>query len=563
MNKPAPFLDFLNDIWVNTILQKMTLNEKIGQLFQVASFSNRDQKHTDEVSLLIKDFHLGGLTFFQGTAKEQVRLTNHYQKISKVPLFINIDAEWGLGMRLTGASKFPYQMALGAIQDDSLIFQMAKQIAKDCKLIGVSSPLAPVIDINNNPKNPVINYRSFGENKELVAQKGIAYMKGLQSENILDNAKHFPGHGDTSVDSHIALPVLNHSNERLHQLELYPFKKLIREGLSSLMTAHLSIPIWEKKENTPVTLSQTILSEILFDELKFEGLVITDALDMQGITNFFKEGEADLKAILAGNHIITNSQSVALGVKKIKEAILNGRWSEEKLNAVVRKILAMKKWVGLDDFSPILEKDFDLLLNNNETSLLNQQLAQESITQLGTTTFSPLNKSRNTALFKIKGQPTTISERDKVAHHLKEINKSENDFIDEKYTQYVDQFFSWDVYEEESKYSTILAKLLKYDHVIISLHGVNIKPFNHFDIPLKVRKELLQKIADKKVTLLLFGNAYAFDELENNDAINHIFIAYQDGIYQQKAVLNCLLGEEPTRGKLPVSIEGYKQGEGI
>lgn len=562
MKKKPPFLKHIKEHWVIDTLSKMTLDEKIGQLFQVAAFSNRGDDHEQQISKLIEDYHLGGLTFFQGNAKSQVLLTNHYQSISKYPLFINIDAEWGLGMRLSGCTTFPYQMALGAIQNNTLIYEMGKQIAKDAKRIGVCSPLAPVVDVNNNPKNPVINYRSFGENKELVAEKGIAFMKGLQSENILDNAKHFPGHGDTSVDSHLSLPILEHTNERLQALELYPFKELIKEGLSSIMSAHLSIPAWDDDENVPATLSQKILKDILVDELAFEGLVITDALDMQGITNYFKEGEADVNAILAGNHIITNSQSVPLGVKKIKDAIQNKRFSEKQLNSIVAKLLAMKKWVGLDQVQPISLTNLDRDLHSERSLELNFKLAAASITQLGKTAFTSIKHKKNVIFLQIISDKKTISNRDKIAHHLKEINIDKEDFISDEYIKYIPNFHKWRSSEGNEQLDEIIEKLNQEDEIIISLQGVNIKPFNHFDIPEEIRENLFSKLKAKKITLLLFGNAYALDEIQNIAKLDHIFIAYQDGVFQQKATLECLLGEK-TMGKLPVSLNNYKQGKGL
>ncbi|WP_052444833.1 glycoside hydrolase family 3 protein [Flammeovirga sp. OC4] len=560
MNKKPPFINHINDEWVIKNLKSMSLDQKIGQLFQVACFSNRDESHTIEVLELIKNYHLGGLTFFQGNAVTQANLTNQYQAASKVPLFINIDAEWGLGMRLTGCTTFPYQMALGAIQDDDLIYQMGKQIAQDCKRLGVCSPLAPVVDVNNNPKNPVINYRSFGENKELVAEKGLAYMKGLQSEKVLDNAKHFPGHGDTSIDSHLSLPILSQTDARLKSLELYPFQKLMEEGLSSVMTAHLSVPAWEEKEGIPTTLSEKVLSNILFDDLGFEGLVITDAMDMQGITNTFKNGDADLKAILAGNHIITNSESVPLGFQKIKEAIEKGIWSEEQLDQAVTKLLAMKKWVGLDQYQPIQLEGLEKDLHSKASYALNEKLVKATITQIGLSPHTKLVGKKEIAFLQIKNQTKTISERDKVAHHLKQINVEEEDFLKNACAEYGD-FYQWNSDQDENDLYDLLCKLNSYREVYVSIHGINIKPFNHFDIHRVVRKSLVSGLGDTEITLLHFGNAYALDELEGIEKVDHIFVAYQDGKYQQQAVFDALLGAKTT-GKLPISTRYYRQGEG-
>ncbi|PWJ44394.1 glycoside hydrolase family 3 protein [Sediminitomix flava] len=560
-----PFLTYLNDEWVLETLSSMSVEEKIGQLFQVAAFSNRDEEHEQFIEELIEKYHLGGLTFFQGTPEKQIELTNKYQAKSKVPLFINIDAEWGLAMRLDGTTQFPYQMALGAIQDNELIFKMAKKIGEHCQRIGVSSALAPVVDVNNNPKNPVINYRSFGEDKEKVAEKGVAYMKGLQASNILDNAKHFPGHGDTATDSHLELPKLMHSKERLDNLELYPFKRLIDEGLSSVMTAHLEIPSLDNREHMPVTLSEKILSDLLFGELDFKGLAITDAMDMHGITNHYEDGDADLRAILAGNHIITNSKSVPKGVEKLKEALAQNILTEEQLNSIVQKVLAMKKWAALDQFKSIslaqLEKD----LNDEASVALNKQLAKAAVTQLGEGDFIPLqNREKKIAVIQIFAENKTLTSRDQVAHHLKEVEKKEANILAERLQNELDNVtvLTWRESQGIEALQELIGEAKSSDEVIVSLHGVNIKPFNNFDIPEFVRLELMKNLGNISTTILLFGNAYALDEVEGHKNASTIFITYQDSIYFQDAVVDVLLGKEEANGTLPVSLSNFKAGDG-
>ncbi|MBB6462355.1 glycoside hydrolase family 3 protein [Flammeovirga kamogawensis] len=535
-------------------LKNMSLEQKIGQLFQVAAFSNRDEKHEEEILTLIEKYHLGGLTFFQGEPFKQVELTNKYQSKSSVPLFINIDAEWGLAMRLQGTTQFPYQMALGAIADDALIFKMARKIGEHCKRIGVCSPLAPVVDVNNNPKNPVINYRSFGEDKVKVANKGIAYMKGLQSVHVLDNAKHFPGHGDTATDSHLDLPRLSHSSERLNAIELYPFKELIKNGLSSIMTAHLEIPVWDKRDNMPTTLSNKILSSILFDQLDFKGLAITDAMDMQGITKYYKDGEADLMAILAGNHIITNSRSVPKGVEKIKQALVNGDFSEEQLDEIVTNLLAMKKWVGLDQLKEINSRNLSADLNDEESKQLNKALAEASITYLGKSPMQPIDKDK-TIYLKLVGEHQTISTREQVAHHLKEIRKEEKNVLFNGLRALEVTTLTWNEREGEASLKKLLEKVENYERVILSIHGINIKPFNHFDLPEIIRKQVLDFLSNKQVTLLFFGNAYGLDEIENIEIAKEVLLTYQDSEFMQEAALRVLSGEIECKGELPVSLK--------
>ena len=224
----TPFVETLNlpNRWVDSVFKKMTRNEKIGQLFMVRAHTNLGKRYADSVGLVIKKEHLGGVVFFQGGPGRQASLTNKYQAVSKIPLMIAMDAEWGLGMRLDSTVSYPYQMTLGAIQDNALIYKMGQAIAKDFKRLGMHINFAPVMDVNNNPRNPVINFRSFGENKYNVADKSIAYMKGMQDAGIFTTAKHFPGHGDTDVDSHYDLPQLNFTAGRLDSLEKHRFKTL-------------------------------------------------------------------------------------------------------------------------------------------------------------------------------------------------------------------------------------------------------------------------------------------------------------------------------------------------
>ena len=281
-----------------------------------------DIEHEVEVSDIIRKYGIGGIIFFQGTAEKQAELTNYYQKISRVPLLIAMDAEWGAGMRLANVDKFPYQMTLGAIKNDSLIYRFGEAVASQFKRLGMHINLAPVADININPENPVINYRSFGENRENVAGKTIMYMKGMQDNGVIATAKHFPGHGDTNVDSHNDLPVISHSRARLDSIELYPFRKLIEAGTGSIMTAHLNLPSLDSSSGVPSTLSPVIINDLLKNQLGFRGLVITDAMNMKGVTKYFQPGEADARALAAGNDVVEYVTDVEAAIKETKSIYL-------------------------------------------------------------------------------------------------------------------------------------------------------------------------------------------------------------------------------------------------
>ncbi|MEO1654689.1 MAG: glycoside hydrolase family 3 N-terminal domain-containing protein, partial [Bacteroidota bacterium] len=339
--------------WVDSVFNTLSEDEKIGQLFSIRAYSNKTETHYQEIEAIIKKYKVGGLTFFQGSPYQQARLTNRYQKLSPVPLMIAIDAEWGLGMRLDSTISFPHQMTLGAIQEDSIIYEMGVEIGKHCQRIGIHVNFAPVVDVNNNPYNPVIGDRSFGENKSNVARKGIAYMKGMQAQGIIANAKHFPGHGDTNKDSHLTLPVINHSRSRIDSLELYPFKSLINAGLMSTMVAHLKIPSLDSRPNLPTTLSDKVVNQLLVDELGFKGLVFTDALEMKGVANYFPPGEISLRALKAGNDVLLLPNDLGEAIRLIKAALQKNELSWDYVDKKVKKILSAKYFNGLHEYQPI------------------------------------------------------------------------------------------------------------------------------------------------------------------------------------------------------------------
>ncbi|MHB1106529.1 MAG: glycoside hydrolase family 3 protein, partial [Lutibacter sp.] len=330
--------------WVDSILNKMTIDEKIGQLFMVQAYSNKDEKHRNSIDSLIKNYHIGGLIFMQGTPEKQALLTNNFQSASKIPLLIGFDGEWGLDMRLKDTYRFPWNMTLGAITDNKLLEDFGAQLGKHCNRMGIHINFAPVVDININPENPIIGNRSFGENRENVTQKALAFVKGMQSENVLSNAKHFPGHGDTATDSHKSLPILNFDFERLDSIELYPYKELINNNLTSVMVAHLSVKGLEENKDCPTSLSYQVITKLLKEKLNFEGLILTDALNMKGVSNYSEFGDINLEALLAGNDMLLIPTDVPLAIDNIKSALGDNIITEERINYSVRKILKAKYW---------------------------------------------------------------------------------------------------------------------------------------------------------------------------------------------------------------------------
>ena len=366
--------------WVDSVYGSLTIDQKIGQLFTIWVATKQGPEKMKEVSEIIKKNHLGGLIFSLGNIKDQAITTNNFQSISKVPLLIGMDAEYGIGMRLDDAFSFPFNMTLGSIKNDSLIYEVGKRIGLHAKRLGVHINFAPVTDINTNPNNPIIGSRSFGEDKMNVTSKSLAYLKGMQSQGIMGSAKHFPGHGDTSTDSHKTLPVINFSSKRINDIELYPYKELIDNNLSGVMVAHMEVPSLEKTPKLPSTLSKNIITKILKKKLKFKGLVITDAMDMKGVVDFNKNESADVNALLAGNDVLLMPDDLDQSTISIKSAIDSGKISEKRLAYSVKKILMAKYKAGLNNLKDIEIDNLYEDMNTEEDQVLFEKLTEQSIT---------------------------------------------------------------------------------------------------------------------------------------------------------------------------------------
>ena len=368
--------EFAQKKWVDSMFSTMTIDQKIGQLFMVQAYSNLDEKHSIGIDSLIEKYHIGGLIFMQGTPIKQAELTNRYQSKAKTPLLIGFDGEWGLDMRLKNTYRFPWNMTLGAIRNNKLIEDFGIQLGKHCKRLGIQMNFAPVVDVNTNPENPIIGNRSFGESRENVTEKSISFIKGMQSQKILSSAKHFPGHGDTSTDSHKTLPVLEYEFERLDSIELYPYKELIQNSLTSVMVAHLSVKALEPNSQLPTSLSYNVISNLLKKDLKFNGLILTDALNMKGAADYAEPGDIDLAALLAGNDILLISEDPPTGIAKIMNAYYEGKITEERLQYSVKKILKAKFKVGLNSYKPIpLENLVEDLNRIKDASLYEELIA--------------------------------------------------------------------------------------------------------------------------------------------------------------------------------------------
>ena len=527
--------------WVDSLYNAMSLEERIGQLFMVQVFSNQGRAHEIQVVNLIKNHHIGGLIYSNGGPSRQAKLNNDLQAASKIPLLVGMDAEWGLSMRLDSTYAFPWNMTLGAITDDDLIEQTGRQIGEHCRRLGVHFNFAPVVDINTNPRNPIIGNRSFGEDRDKVTRKGLAFMKGMQSAGVLANAKHFPGHGDTEDDSHKTLPSVAFSAERIDSVELYPYKKLIKEGLSSVMVAHLNVPSLESKSGLPSSLSKTIVTDILKERLGFNGLIFTDALDMKGVSNYSKTGDIDLAAFQAGNDILLMSENVAVGVSKIREAYEKGDITEERLAHSVRKVLLAKYKVGLHNYSPIGTYNLHEDLNRLQDDLLYANLMESAITVV---------KNTNLLL------PLRDLETKKIAY-LSLGDDEGSEFLAElkKYTK---------VHEiKAEKLDGVIAKLQNYNTVIIGFHKSNANPWKGFKFSQKEMAWLYEIARTNTVVLDVFARPYALNDLLTVENIEGIVVSYQNSRIAQEKSAQLIFGAIDAKGKLPVSAgEFFPEGTG-
>ncbi|WP_437179404.1 glycoside hydrolase family 3 N-terminal domain-containing protein [Pontibacter vulgaris] len=547
-DQDPPFLN-ANQKWVDSVFKSLTPDERIAQLIMIPVYSNKNQAHIDSISTLIKTYKVGGVIFFQGGPVRQAKMTNRYQQESKVPLMVSIDGEWGLAMRLDSTVRFPYQMALGGIDNEKLIYDMGVEIARQCKRLGVHVNFAPTVDINNNANNPVIGFRSFGEDKYNVASKSLAYMKGMQDQHVLASAKHFPGHGDTNVDSHYGLPLINFSRIRLDSVELHPFRALMKNGLGSVMVAHMNIPVLDNTVNLASTLSKPIVTDLLKNELKYKGLVFTDALNMQGVAKFYPPGVVDVKALLAGNDVLLNTMDVKTTIAEVKKAIANKEITQAEIDARVRKVLAAKQWVGLDKWQPIETAHLVEDLNNPHANYLTRQLTEASLTLL---------RNKNNIL------PIHSLDTLKVAALAIGTTKETNFQRDlARYTQ-VDTFFL-------SPTSTIAdlqklkEKLQNYNLIIAGVHQLQLKAGSGtFGITAEMNLFLKDLMRSKRTIVGVFGNVYSLAKFENIEKADAVIAAYQENALTQDLTAQMIFGGIGAKGKLPVTVSNsFKIGDGL
>lgn len=519
--------------WVDSVYNSLTQEERIGQLFMVAAYSGGKNYNEDAVTKLISAHQIGGLIFMQGGPVRQANLTNKYQHMAQVPLLIAMDAEWGLGMRLDSVQDMPRQMMLGATHDTTLVYKMAMAIAYQCKRLGVHIDFAPVVDVNNNPQNPVINSRSFGENKVWVSRLGVAYMKGLQDNGIIACAKHFPGHGDTYVDSHKDLPLIDKTTAQLDTLELYPFRQMIKAGIKSIMVAHLEIPSLETEPHVPTTLSKNTVTGLLKEKMGYTGLVFTDALNMQGVAKYFMPGDAELRAFLAGNDVLLFPQDVPSAIVKIGDALAQGQVTQADLEQRVKKILGAKYDAGLNHVQDVRTDNITNDLNQYTVSL-RRTIERGAVTLVRDDNgiLNKMNRNMRVAYIGINTNTATplYTALDDNLGYIKA------SWLPAGYT-----------IEDAKK---LLDKSADNDVTVIGVHNLGFNPGNSYGLDLTQRWFLQQAQNKKNVVIALMGNAYAMQSFcRPNTAV----VAYEDDSTGERAVADVLLKKLKAKGKLPVT----------
>ena len=521
--------------YADSLYQQLSLDEKIGQLYIVALYNNRGEEEIQKIRNLVEKEKIGGLILMQDDAEKHINLLNEFQGKSRIKMMIGIDGEWGLFQRFPAAHKFPWAMTLGAIQDNSLIYEMTSKIAEDCKRMGIYWDFAPVVDVNTNPSNPIIGNRSFGSDINNVISKGLAYAQGLQDHGVLASMKHFPGHGDTNTDSHLDLPVVSHNLERLNSVELAPFKALLDKKIGGVMVAHLYVPTLEKKKGIPASVSYEIITNLLKNTYQYKGLIITDALNMNAIAKKFSPGEIDLRAFKAGNDIMLFSQDVPSGKALIKSAFEKGEISENRLAESVKKILKTKFLLGLQDLKPINPENINVDLNNTSHAEISEKLYANAITLLkDEKNLLPLSCSKTYYYLPLEEAPfQTFVENLNFGTTINLISKEEISQIPENST------------------------------IIVGFHKDNSTAYKPYKIS-QNSKDILTELSKKQNVILdVFGSPYALKDFDIA-SISTVLVSYENNDLSMKASAKALLGKTKISGKLPVIVnENLKAGTGI
>ncbi|WP_343687244.1 glycoside hydrolase family 3 protein [Chryseobacterium gleum] len=518
--------------WVDKTYKNLSQDEKLGQLFIVALYTNKGEDYISQVRNIVTNDKIGGLILMQDDAAREINLVNEFQQKSKVPLMIGMDAEWGLYQRIATAHKFPWAMTLGAIQDKNLVYQMAAKIAEDCHRMGINWDFAPVVDVNTNPDNPIIGNRSFGSEVSNVISSALSYSNGLQDNNILAAIKHFPGHGDTSTDSHLDLPVVSHNIDRLNTVELAPFKALMDKGIGGVMVAHLYVPNLESEKGIPASVSKNIITGLLKDKLGYKGLIITDALNMGAVANKYKPGELDAMAFKAGNDIMLFSQGVSEGKKLIQKAIDKGEIPQSRVEESVKKILLTKYFLGLTQYTPKNPENINADLNNNSHTELVQNLYSNALTLL-------------------KDEKKLLPLTGKQIYYVP--------LEEAPYQTFANRLGNNVIIKKAGEITTIPAG----STVIVGLHKDNSTAYKPYKISSESKKILSDLTQNQNVILNVFGSAYALKDIDISK-VSTVLVSYENNDDSMNATADALNGKTKIWGKLPVLVnDQLKPGMGI
>ncbi len=532
--------------WADSVMQNLSRDERIAQLMMVSAYSNKDYLHIIDIRNLVGRYGIGGLIFFQGGPVREAYLNNEYQRLSKVPLLIGMDAEWGLAMRIDSTLRFPRQMTMSAVTDDSAVYKMGKEIAFHCNRMGIHVNFAPDADINDNPLNPVIGSRSFGDDRETVSNNSIEYMKALQDNLVLPTGKHFPGHGNTDSDSHLTLPIVHQDRSSLDSIELYPFRKLIDAGIGGMMVAHLNVPSLDSTPDLPSTLSVKIVTGLLKGEMNFNGLVFTDALNMKGVSICYRPGYVEKMALMAGNDVLICSEDVPTAIKEIHLAIENCEMDEAFVYNKVRNILMLKYWCGLNKKPFINVTNLVSDLNNPQGRILQRELYQKAITVL-------VNKD---SLLPFRGKDS-----------LRVASVVFGDKLNNDFQQQLKMYGPVDIYSVEKDptfevKSALFNFLANYDHVIVSIHGTSMKAQNSFGISDNTARFIDSIMSTYKTVFVDFGNAYTLSRFQKTDKAKAVVLAYEDFQLTHSITAQIIMGGLSAEGRIPVTSV-FERGSGV
>ena len=517
--------------WVDDKYNSLSQSERLGQLFIIALYTNKGDNHIDEIRNIVNKEQIGGLILMQDDAAREINLVNEFQQKSKTPMMIGMDAEWGLYQRIATAHKYPWAMTLGAIQDKDLIEKMSAKIAEDCHRMGINWDFAPVVDVNTNPNNPIIGNRSFGSEVKNVTKSALAYSNGLQNNNILAAIKHFPGHGDTSTDSHLDLPVVSHKIDRLNEVEIAPFKALMNKNIGGVMVAHLYVPALEPAKGIPASVSKNIVTGLLKEKLGYKGLIITDALNMGAVANKYKPGELDALAFKAGNDIMLFSQGVAEGKRLIQKAIENGEIPQARVEESVKKILLTKYFLGLNQYTPKNPQNINSDLNNASHTAIVQEMYANAL---------------------------TLIKDEKKLLPLKE-NTYYIPLEEASYQTFAYQMGSLVTVKKLNEIKTIPAG----STVLVGFHKDNSTAYKPFKISAESKKILAELAKKHNIILNVFGSPYALKDIDLSK-ISTVLVSYENNEDSMTATANALKGNTKIHGKLPVLVnENLKPGMGI